>query len=307
MYSRTAAARAFATASHCSNLTAAVRTAGRCAVRNRSEAEGVTGAAGWYRGYRLSGDLSCVGLFCIVFNCIMHQSATIYRAFERAVCFTNYMLPARPASGVCSRAVRCQQQPVARSCQQHIWVCPDTALPCMHCPDCTAGAAMALTASSSSSSQRRAARRPGRPGSASGSDAAWCGGAWTMQAPDRHDTRLCPTLAPSMLLLQTPRCTTNANSCQQRAHPAGVINKYWGGNCGHARSTCVCCVKHVGRPKCYSSAAYHAQVEVKLRLPGREAHQQLEQLFAPGRVATHQQVGAVGSAAHTCCHGSHHP
>lgn len=32
------------------------------------------------------------------------------------------------------------------------------------------------------------------------------------------------------------------------------------------------------------------QVEVKLRLPGPEAHQKLEQLLAPGRVATHQQV-----------------
>lgn len=29
---------------------------------------------------------------------------------------------------------------------------------------------------------------------------------------------------------------------------------------------------------------------MKLRLPGAEAHQKLEQLLAPGRVATHQQV-----------------
>jgi hypothetical protein len=33
------------------------------------------------------------------------------------------------------------------------------------------------------------------------------------------------------------------------------------------------------------------QVEVKLRLPGPEAHQQLAQLLAPVHVATHQQVG----------------
>lgn len=32
------------------------------------------------------------------------------------------------------------------------------------------------------------------------------------------------------------------------------------------------------------------QVEVKLRLPGADAHSKLEQLLAPGRVATHQQV-----------------
>lgn len=31
------------------------------------------------------------------------------------------------------------------------------------------------------------------------------------------------------------------------------------------------------------------EVEVKLRLPGPDAHQKLEQLFAPGHVATHQQ------------------
>jgi hypothetical protein len=35
------------------------------------------------------------------------------------------------------------------------------------------------------------------------------------------------------------------------------------------------------------------QVEVKLRLPGPEAHAQLAALLAPGRVATHQQVCAV--------------
>lgn len=40
-------------------------------------------------------------------------------------------------------------------------------------------------------------------------------------------------------------------------------------------------------------AAVAAQVEVKLRLPGPEAHQKLEQLLAPGRVATHQQVTAA--------------
>jgi hypothetical protein len=71
MYSRTVAARAFATASRCSNLTAVVRTAGRFAVRGRSEAEGVAGAAaGWHRGYKLSGDPSCInaptGLLCIM-------------------------------------------------------------------------------------------------------------------------------------------------------------------------------------------------------------------------------------------------
>lgn len=34
------------------------------------------------------------------------------------------------------------------------------------------------------------------------------------------------------------------------------------------------------------------QVEVKLRLPGAEAHKQLADLLAPGHVATHQQVSS---------------
>lgn len=34
------------------------------------------------------------------------------------------------------------------------------------------------------------------------------------------------------------------------------------------------------------------QVEVKLRLPNKEAHQQLQQLLLPGKVATHQQVSS---------------
>lgn len=40
------------------------------------------------------------------------------------------------------------------------------------------------------------------------------------------------------------------------------------------------------------------QVEVKLRLPGAEAHHKLEQLLAPGGVATHQQV-MQNTAIHT--------
>lgn len=49
---------------------------------------------------------------------------------------------------------------------------------------------------------------------------------------------------------------------------------------------------HRKRRSASSQGHMHAalQVEVKLRLPGAEAHQKLEQLLAPGRVATHQQV-----------------
>lgn len=75
MYSRTVAARAFATASRCSNLTAAVLTAGRFAVRGRPEAEGVAGAAGWHRGYKLSGELSFIGLLCIVPVVLAHYAS----------------------------------------------------------------------------------------------------------------------------------------------------------------------------------------------------------------------------------------
>jgi hypothetical protein len=69
-----------------------------------------------------------------------------------------------------------------------------------------------------------------------------------------------------------------------------------------SRIVCRClqlCTRH--RKSAQASSASHAhvvlQVEVKLRLPGAEAHQKLEQLLAPGRMATHQQVCVVVMAS----------
>lgn len=62
-------------------------------------------------------------------------------------------------------------------------------------------------------------------------------------------------------------------------------------NTAHATGTSLPRVlTHTERRSASKDVHAALQVEVKLRLPGAEAHQKLEQLLAPERVATHQQV-----------------
>jgi hypothetical protein len=95
------------------------------ALRQRAlqEQQAGTGAT----GYQVT---SAASACCVL--CPEHLSAHHYiqgTDGEYAVCCAHYTLLACPAYAMCSRAVCCLQQPVACSCQLHVWACPDTALP----------------------------------------------------------------------------------------------------------------------------------------------------------------------------------